>query len=195
MSIARLGVVVVLCVGLLVFGIFAVNDLADGLKPPTPNAPAETLALGASDDPPMDGDFLSARTADQALGPQYIPMEEDPAGLPPYPGAERDVCQRLEAGERYEDEQARYVVQGASLEQVMRHYQQAAADAGFVAHDSRPVQDRPGSLITFFSRGDQTFKVAVVPINPGPLPPPPALPPEPKLSITVQFRYPIASQP
>ncbi|MFI4859450.1 MAG: hypothetical protein ACIAXF_02090 [Phycisphaerales bacterium JB063] len=187
---ARFAVVALLSVGLLVFGLYAFNDLANGIpQPPTASA-TDTLALDPDSPPMTGGDMLQPESADEVLSDNYIPIDHDPARLPAYPGAERDVCHRLKPDGRFSDERAVYTVPGsdATPQDVIAHYRAAAEGAGFTVRSSRPVQGRPDSLSTLFTRGEATLTVMVNPYRPAP-------PLEPSLSVAVQFRYPIASQP
>ncbi|XAL99289.1 hypothetical protein OT109_17120 [Phycisphaeraceae bacterium D3-23] len=189
--VVRFAVVVLLSIGLLVFAIYAFNDLAQGLDPPPDATATGTLALNEEGSSPLaGGDLLQPGSASDALSEGYTPIDHDPAHLPAYPGAERNVCHRLKPDGRYNDEQAVYTVTdiGAQPQDVMDHYRAAAQSVGFTVHTSRPNQSRPGSISTLFIRGEETFTVTVNPLRPAP-------PQMPSLSVDVHFRYPIASRP
>ena len=192
---ARFAVVAVLSIGLLVFGFYAINDLTQGMKPPAPIEAPDMLALGEGAPPPMQGSFIEARNADEALSPQYIPLDHDPGHFPAYPGARRDICKRLPDGNGYADEQARYVAVSATVEQVLEHYRNAMQTAGFTANAPRPFRGQPNSSSIHFTLEQKNFIIGAVQRDVGPPPRPPRLPNDPEVSITVQFRYPIAPAP
>ncbi|MEM9416098.1 MAG: hypothetical protein AAGA29_11585 [Planctomycetota bacterium] len=186
----RFAVVALLSVGLLVFAVYAFNDLANGMaRPPAATAP-DTLALDEGSTPMSGGNLLQPGSAGEVLSDDYIPIDHDPARLPAYPGAQRDACHRLKSDGRFHDEHAVYTVTelGAQPEDVMAHYRAAAEEAGFTIQASRPLQGYPDSLSALFVRRSETFRVSVNPYRPAP-------PLAHSLSVAVQFRYPIASQP
>lgn len=192
----RLGLVVALGAGVLVFGFLAVRDLSTGIATPRSTPQPETLALAPGSPASAPRNPLASRSADDWMSQEYVAIDHDPAHLPPYPGARRDFCKRLANGEQYGDEQARYISVEATVDQVLAHYQRAAADAGFTPRgDPQPLQADPGGRQQVFHKGDSVLAVTVMSPTTAPPLPPPAAPPRPMLSMTVQFRYPIRSAP
>jgi hypothetical protein len=190
---ARLIVVLALCIGLGFFGISAINTLANGINTPTATK-ADTLAIDPDAPAPLGGDVLSARNASEALSPQYIPIDHDPAHLTPYPGSSRDVCFRLPDGQGFADEQARYLIVDGTVEQARDHYRRTAEAAGFTLAEQRPYDSVPGGILMNFRRDDQTLVVGIAPRDTGPPPPPPRRA-VPQTSVAVQFRYPTVPRP
>lgn len=183
---ARLVIVLALCIGLGFFGISAINTLANGIKKPTATT-ADTLAIDPDAPAPLGGDVLSARSASEALSPQYIPIDHDPGHLTPYPGSSRVLCHRLLDSQGNTEEHARYVIVDGTVEQARDHYRRTAEAAGFTLVEQRPYDSVPGGILMNFRRDGQPLLVAMVPLEPSTAPPPPRRP-VPETSVVVQFR-------
>jgi len=183
-----MGILLALSLGLAVFGYFAVNDLLAYENTPQQDTPGTLTYQPPAQTPTTAGQSLGQELIESLTRGPTLPLDHDPAHLPPFPGAvlkNRDLVPDPSIAH----ERATYEVSDTHVAQVVQHYIDACAQHGFTLVNQQDTPQTAGGLLLIYRKeAQQQLAVAIYPQGP------PATPPmsPPKIIIALEFRYPIS---
>lgn len=196
LGVARLVIALGLLIGVAVLGISAVNDLMDGLdaaqtgrQTANPQDPGQWGPHSPGFEEPSNLDQVVAGLGSET----HTRIDRDPGRLAPPANAARSIALLIREREGQYRENAQYRVNNASVDDVIRHYQRVAQDAGFKPLTQGPVEG--GGLNVSLTRNGQVLIVRAWPVDPSELPP--VRPPlqARAVNLNVSLQYPIDDPP